>query len=825
MKRSSVLVFILSILAIVTFSSTSQAAQGGAVITGTVSDSATGERLDGIRITVAGKRFSVYSRNGGAFVIKGIPAGTYTLEVRGLGWLAEDRSGVVATEGDTTNVNIVVRSDAKNTGEIVVYGAARQAQKLTEAPAAISVITPLQIELAGSHGQIAKTMEHLPGVDVVWSGANDFNVNTRGFNNSINRRTLVLIDGRDPSTPLINLNEWNSFSSVLGDVQQIEVVRGPGSALYGQNAYNGVINVTTTNPRDVIGTRVSLTAGEWNLYRASVRHAGAIDEHWAYKISIGADYQYNYSFNSRFKDTTKPLNGLEYAGLQADVRRIDTMGSNILHPFGYSGTARVDYNIDAVKRFVLEGGYTYSGNEFYVNQTGRLVVQDIRKPFVRLAYNSERINVQAVWSNRFAPKPQLVFNALANSGEQSNVYSVDAQWNDKFFDDKLRVVAGVIQELQLVNTTYDPAISPLIKPDDLSNNFTGIYGQGEYSITPALRLVGALRVDRSTMFNTQLSPKAALVWEIEKGHSLRATFNRAFLRPSYADLYRRSPAGPPANLAGVNRTVDSVVSAVAGTPTSANLNLTAATGRWNTGNYTLTPETALSYELGYTGQILKNLFVTANAYWNQRANLIASPLGGIAQNIYPTLKSNTGDANLDRIGDSVMMAELAKINPNYPSQITTYEGKSALVIAPTNIAIVNEYGAELSVDYFLTNEFKVWANYAYISVDVKENAVTAQKILPNTSPHRVNVGLEYIKPNSWDANVSLRYVEGFRWIAGLFDGYVPAYAVLNISAGVYVTDAIRVSGNVFNALDRAHYEIFGGNILRRQASLTATVNF
>lgn len=825
MIRTFFTFFLATFLCLLTIPSMVEAAQGGGVIVGSVADSATGEPLDGIRITLKSKNFTVYSRNGGSFSMVNVPVGTYTLSVSGLGWLAEEQPNVSVVAGDTTRVRLVLRSTAKNTGEIVVYGASRQAQKLTDAPASVSVITPLQIELAGSHGQIAKTMEHLVGVDVVWSGANDFNVNTRGFNNSINRRTLVLIDGRDPSTPLINLNEWNSFSSVLDDVQQIEVVRGPGSALYGQNAYNGVINITTTSPRDVVGTRVSLTAGEWNLFRGSVRHAGVIDEHWAYKISVGADYQYNYSFNSRFKDTTKPLNGLEYPGLQYDVRKIDTMGSAILHPFAYAGTARVDYNIDAVKRFVLEGGYTYSGNEFYVNQTGRLVVQDIRKPFVRLAYNSERVNVQALWSNRFAPKPQLVFNALANSGEQSNVYSVDAQWNDKFFEDRLKVIGGVIQEFQLVNTTYDPSIAPLIKPDDLSNNFTGIYGQAEYSITQALRFVGALRVDRSTMFNTQLSPKAALVWEIEKGHSLRATFNRAFLRPSYADLYRRSPAGPPANLAGVNRTVDSVVSARAGTPTSANLNLTAATGRWNVGNATLTPETALSYELGYTGQILKNLFVTANAYWNQRANLISSPLGGIAQNVYPTLKSNTGDANLDRIGDSVMMAELAKINPAYPSQITTYEGNSALVIAPTNIAIVNEYGAEVSVDYFLTNELRLNANYAYISVDVKENAVTAQQILPNTSPHRINAGIEYIKPNTWDASVNFRYVEGFKWIAGLANGYVPAYAVLNISAGVYVTNAIRVSANVFNALDRAHYEIFGGNILRRQGTVTATVNF
>jgi outer membrane receptor for ferrienterochelin and colicin len=145
----------------------------------------------------------------------------------------------------------VLEVEAVKAQDIVVYGASRRKQKLTEAPAAVNVITPTELERGSIHGQLGKVLEHQPGIDVVQSGANDFNINTRGFNNSINRRVLVLIDGRDPSTPLLNLQEWNSLATTLSDVQQIEVVRGPGSALFGTNAYNGVINITTFAPRDV----------------------------------------------------------------------------------------------------------------------------------------------------------------------------------------------------------------------------------------------------------------------------------------------------------------------------------------------------------------------------------------------------------------------------------------------------------------------------------------------------------------------------------------------------------------------------------------------
>ena len=114
------------------------------------------------------------------------------------------------------------------TEEFTVYGASRIQQKITDAPAAISVLLPKEITRAASHGQVAKSIENIQGVDVVQSGMNDFNVNMRGFNNSINRRVLILLDGRDPSTPLLNLVEWNSFQTNMGDIAHIEVVRGPG---------------------------------------------------------------------------------------------------------------------------------------------------------------------------------------------------------------------------------------------------------------------------------------------------------------------------------------------------------------------------------------------------------------------------------------------------------------------------------------------------------------------------------------------------------------------------------------------------------------------
>ena len=67
----------------------------------------------------------------------------------------------------------------------------------------------------------------------------------RGFNSSLNRRILTLIDGRDPSVPFLGSQEWAAVSFPMDELATVELVRGPGSALYGANAFSGVLNMTT----------------------------------------------------------------------------------------------------------------------------------------------------------------------------------------------------------------------------------------------------------------------------------------------------------------------------------------------------------------------------------------------------------------------------------------------------------------------------------------------------------------------------------------------------------------------------------------------------
>lgn len=788
---------------------------------GRVVESTTNEPQSNIVVILKEKKIRVKTDKNGEFVIRNIESGDYTLQFPGRS-LTTNELKIKVTEADEKIQQLSVTFRTLQMNDVEVYSSNRRLQKITEAPSAISVVSAKEIELATSHGQLSKTLENIQGVDVVQSGMNDFNVNTRGFNNSINRRVLVLIDGRDPSTPLLNLMEWNSLQTNLADVSKIEVVRGPGSALYGANAYNGVINITTNAPKDVLGTRVSVTGGEFNTLRADARNAGNILDNLYYKVNVGYATQKQAWISSR--DTT--MGGtLEYAGLVRDVTGyragVDTIKSIATliddHKIATSifGTARFDYELNQNSTLLAEFGYSRYGNEYFVNQTGRILIPDIEKPFARLAYNSKNWNVQAHWSKRYSIIPQIVMNAAASSGENSDDYVVDAQWNDSFLDDKLKIVAGASQEYQNVISAVAGSAA-LLSPDSIRNNFSGVYAQFEYSLANNLQAVFAARMDRSSLFETQFSPKGAIVWTPITDQTFRFTVNRSFLRPSYSDYQRRSAAGAPLNY----NAIDSAIAAQFGI---SKLGLSLLP-QWNMGNPTIGVESAMSYEFGYKGVVTKNLYITADIYLNDRSNFISNPLGGLAPNVYIPVRYSSQAAN-----DS-LKAKLSRINPAYYDRLSIdpVTGKPALIVAPKNIGLVSENGFELGANYYLNDQVMISANYTHLGFRIKENEIAANKILPNTSANKFNFGVNYEEKNGalpFNVSLQLRGVEGFKWIAGFYEGYVPEYWVTNLSGGVSITKDVKLGVNIFNLLNRKHYEIFGGTFLERYATATLSYTF
>ncbi len=797
-------------------------------ISGKITDIILKDGVEGVVVKIKELDLKSQTNKSGVYVITGIKEGEYTLSITGSG--IEPITQKIKVGAGTYTHNFEVTLKSYQMQDLEVFSSSKRLQKITEAPSAISIITSDQLLKANSHGQIGKTMEHLPGVDVVQSGMNDFNINTRGFNNSINRRMLVLIDGRDPSTPMLNLVEWNSLQTNLADLKSIEVIRGPGSALYGMNAYNGVINITTFNPKDVQGTRFSVTGGQYNTLRTDLRHAGKFMDKFYYKVNAGYSTQDQAWVHSR--DTA---NGgkLEYDGLRPDL--VDTPFNNRQgfgpitdiaelinehrNAFNMHASFRLDYELSENETIITEVGASEYGNEYFVNQTGRILIPQIQSPYARIGYSSNNWNFNSHWRKRLAPTPQVVMNFPVSSGENSDAYLADLQWNDNYMDGKLKLIAGASHEYQSIITAAGGS-APLLLPDSIKHNFSSLYGQLEYDLKKNLQFVFAGRVDRSTLFNTQFSPKAALVWTPIKDHTLRFTVNRSFLRPSYPEYTRYSLAAAPVNLANI----DSMIANEFGIDPLGH----GVLPQVNVGNPEIDVETAWSYEVGYKGVISKKMFVTADFYLNRRSNFISNPLTGLSPDVFLRTQGSILYDNDE--ANQRFKEELDKINPTLFDRLSLnpLNNNVEFLIAPANIGLVDEYGAEFSVNYYLFDNLLLNGNVAFLDFDIIENEVPVNKILPNTSRLRGNIGAEYnnkVSGMPFNLRVNVRGVQGFQWIAGFFEGHVPEYWVTNLSGDIDLTEKINLGFNVFNLFDRRHYQIFGGTILERYATANVSYTF
>src|SRR5690606_11370136 len=162
--------------------------------------------------------------------------------------------------------------------DLTVSAASRDPERIVDAPAAVTLIEPQVLQSTAPTGQAPLALAQAPGVDLVQSGVNDFNINARGFNSSLNRRVLTLLDGRDLAIAFLGSQEWNTLPVAMDELRSMELVRGPGSALYGANAFAGVINMTTLSPRESPGGKISVSGGELESYKADGRWAGLFGE-------------------------------------------------------------------------------------------------------------------------------------------------------------------------------------------------------------------------------------------------------------------------------------------------------------------------------------------------------------------------------------------------------------------------------------------------------------------------------------------------------------------------------------------------------------------
>jgi iron complex outermembrane receptor protein len=152
-----------------------------------------------------------------------------------------------------------------------------------QAPAAISVITSEEIRRSGA-ASIPEALRLADNLEVAQQNAHDWNISARGFNTDLANKLLVLVDGRTVYTPLFSGVLWDAQDYLLEDIDRIEVISGPGGTLWGANAVNGVINVTTKSARDTQGVYVEAGGGTFERDFGAVRYGGTLASNVYYRV-------------------------------------------------------------------------------------------------------------------------------------------------------------------------------------------------------------------------------------------------------------------------------------------------------------------------------------------------------------------------------------------------------------------------------------------------------------------------------------------------------------------------------------------------------------
>ncbi|MEE8475495.1 MAG: TonB-dependent receptor plug domain-containing protein, partial [Myxococcota bacterium] len=167
--------------------------------------------------------------------------------------------------------------------EIEVTSVSKRPQKVSEAPAAITVLTGEDIRRSGVTS-VPEALRMVPGIHVAQIDGNKWAITSRGFNDQFANKLLVLIDGRSVYTPLFSGVFWDIQDVMLEDVDRIEVVRGPGGTLWGANAVNGVINIITKSAAETQGSLVSIGSGSVERYFTQARIGGKLGENTHYRV-------------------------------------------------------------------------------------------------------------------------------------------------------------------------------------------------------------------------------------------------------------------------------------------------------------------------------------------------------------------------------------------------------------------------------------------------------------------------------------------------------------------------------------------------------------
>ena len=469
----------------------------------------------------------VYTDASGHYTIGKLKLGRYQVTISQVGYRKHVVDSVSFAPDETVTLDVQLEPSVILLDGVVVT-ASRTEQKILDAPASVSVVNAQQIN---QHVTMTPT-EHLrgtAGVDIAQTGLVQQSIVVRGFNNVFSGTLMMLTDNRMAGVPSLRLNAPYLVPVGDDDLEYIEVVRGPGSALYGPNASNGVVNMITRSPFSSQGTSVSLTTGNRSIFQGNIRHAGTLSENVGYKISAlyfrGDDWKYTDPVEQTTRvaeiASGKPEQSLLIGRRDPAIER-------------YGAEARMDFLLGDDISAIATAGVNELKSGIELSDLGAAQAKNWRYSYLqgRLSYGN--LFVQA-----FLNKSDAGDTYLLRAGnpivDRSSQFVAQAQHSTQMGENQ-RFVYGV--DYNSTKPVTDGTITGRNENEDNITEYGG-YLQSETSLFGnSVDLVLAGRYDKHSQLNDAIfSPRAGVVVKPAQDQSIRLTYNRAFTTPTTNDLF------------------------------------------------------------------------------------------------------------------------------------------------------------------------------------------------------------------------------------------------------------------------------------------------
>jgi outer membrane receptor for ferrienterochelin and colicin len=652
--------------------------------------------------------------------------------------------------------------------EETVVTASRVAQSPLDAPNSTSIITEQDIRLSGIT-KIPELLRRLAGVDIMEATGSQTEVSLRGFNQRLSNKVLVLVNGRSVYVDLLGATFWATLSIAVEDIARIEVVRGPGSALYGADAFNGVINIITKPPGEG-GSGFNVGYGDHNTTHGTV-YASGRDKELAYRISAGYDYL------PRWSDEVPPG--------RADVHLTSNDQQASQRTARIDGTVTRQIGKDVT--LGLQGGFVSGTAEVL----GIGVINDILlNPFtsgdVTLFLNSKHFEVRTFFNTlrgQNGINSAYLGQSLLPGNFNLNVVDGEAQYIDQVavgskVDNDLHV--GAAYRLKTVSWTY--------QAQNETENHAGFFVHDEVKFGSRFAVVGDYRADYVPYLERIVqSPRASVLFHPSKRSTVRGIVGTAFRTPTFVESYLGLPVQLP--LTGASGVVEG--------------------RRSDDPSFKLNPEQILTTELGYLNSDSDYLTFDSAFFYNHAKNLIdVAPFSSIT------------------VGD--LANPLVPTTPNsqqglYPVLLGGFENQCQQY---------NVLGAEVGLRTFPVEGLDLYANTTLMDVMQDNSGCSGARLAllapdARTSAVKVNTGIQLRTKIGFDGSVDFHYVSPQTWAEAQENVqkqnieyqsfHLDAYTLLNASVGYrFLKNQAEVRGVAFNLLDDQHREHPFGQVIDRR---------